>query len=65
MAYWSVADVMEFARALRQAGDCFVSRRMMQRLDDESLGITEATAILRDFIQRRDSMVEYDPRDDS
>src|SRR5688572_30627679 len=47
MTVWPVTDFMEFARALREAGDCFVARRVMQRLDDESLTIREATTLLR------------------
>jgi hypothetical protein len=50
MIVWSVADLMEFARALRLAGDCFVARRIMQRVDDESLTVVEATAVLRNYL---------------
>jgi hypothetical protein len=47
MSDWSIADLMELARALREARDSFTKRRVIQRLDDGSLSVQEATAILR------------------
>jgi uncharacterized protein YwgA len=45
--YWLVADLMEFARALRLAGNCFVARRVMQRVDADELTVQEAILWLR------------------
>jgi hypothetical protein len=62
MNVWPVADLMEFAKALSQAPDSFVKRRVMQRVDGESLTIPEATVILRAVIDGRNSGgSEYDP----
>lgn len=52
MTVWPVADLMEFARTLLEAPDCLVKRRVMERMDDESMTICEATAILRDLVER-------------
>jgi hypothetical protein len=34
-------------------GDCFLVRRTLQQLEAEELTISEATAILRNIIERR------------
>lgn len=51
---WSVAQIHELSKAIVAAGgDCFLVRRTLQQLEAEELTISEATAILRNIIERR------------